>query len=232
MSGFIDRLDWIHIATQLDQEGYARLPGMLDHPSLGALHGRAASPNMELATPLAAQNAGHGDQHFFRPPLCDALAAWRELLYHRLAPIANRWNEVLDVAFRYPADPADFLAWNRQAGQTGELSHLNVLREHGHQALQQRMQEPAMLPLQLVGLLSTPGKDFTGGEFVMVEQRPRMQSRPIVVSLARGDAALIATAQRPVKGTKGYYRVNLKHAISRVRSGQRVGLELVFHHGR
>lgn len=220
----IETLDWPEIAGQLDKEGYALLPGLL----------ATATPltqGMERLrrVSLASSDLGRGDLYDYGADLPQPLATLRESLYPQLAAIANHWNETLDVEYRYPATLQAFLKRQREAGQVQPLSHLNRLGESDYLALHQRADGEHMFPLQLVGLLSAPGQDFTGGEFVMTEQRPRMQSRPMVLPLCQGDAALISTAQRPFKGSKGYYRVNLKHAISRVRSGERVGLELSFH---
>ncbi len=154
---------------------------------------------------------------------------WRSAFYRHLASIANRWHEVLSVEYRYPAKLDDFLKRNRRAGQVRPQSHLNWLGAEDYLALHQRGGGEHVFPLQVVALLSEPGGDFEGAEFVMTEQRPRMQSRPMVLPLKRADAAIICTAERPFKGSRGYYRVNLKHAVSRVRSGERVGLELSFH---
>ena len=129
----------------------------------------------------------------------------------------------------YPDTLDAFLVQNRQARQVRPQSSLSRLREGDYQPLHQRSDGRRVFPLQLAALLSEPDKDFSGGEFVMTEQRPRMQSRPIVLPLRKGDLAIITVAQRPHKGTKGYYRVNLRHAISRVRSGERIGLDLVLH---
>ena len=157
------------------------------------------------------------------------LDAWRTAFYGHLAAIANRWNDTLGMDDRYPATLGDFLRRNRKAGQTRGQSYLSRLGVEDHVPLHQRNAGEEVFPLQLVALLSEPGTDFQGGEFVMTEQRPRTQSRPMVLPLGLGDAALIATAQRPFKGSKGHYRVNLKHAIGRVRQGERIGLELSFH---
>ena len=182
----IARLNWASIETQLGQEGYAILPGLLSESQV-----------RELVEEL--------------PPL---VADLRASFYKHLAPIANRWSEELGVVRRHPS-------------QVRPQSSLSRLREGDYQPLHQQSDSEQAFPLQLIALLSEPGKDFSGGEFVMIEQRPRMQSRPMVLPLRKGDMAIITVAQRPHKGTKGHYRVNLRHAISRVRSGERVGLELM-----
>jgi len=179
----VGRQDWAAIEAQLSEEGYAVLAGALGEDLIA-----------ELMRP--------------RSPLTDDL---RRHLHPHLAPIANRWNAVLD-------EPAPDV---RQAA----FARLTHQREGEDEPLHQAA---STFPLQLVALLSEPGRDFTGGEFVMTEQRPRMQSRPMVLPLRRGSLAVITVAQRPHPGSKGPYRVNLKHAVSRVRSGERWGLELLF----
>src|SRR5690606_33721505 len=155
--------------------------------------------------------------------------AWRTVFYRHLAPIANRWQESLGADYRYPDRLEAFLQRNREAGQAQPLSRLDRLVQGDYLALHQCTDGAHVFPLQLVLLLSEPGEAFTGGEFVMTEQRPRMQSRPMVVPLGIGDAAVIATAGRPVRGGRTCYRVNLRHAISRVHHGERIGVELSFH---
>ena len=199
----VARLDWAGIGAQLDQEGYAVIPGLL-----------CESQVRDLATL-------HGSANIVANLLMS--------FYRHLAPLANRWNDVLDVSHRYPDTLDAFLAQNREAGQIRSRSDLTRLRAGEYQALHQQSDGERVFPLQLVALLSEPGTEFIGGEFVMTEQRPRMQSRPMVLPLRKGDMAIITVARRPHKGTKGWYRVNLKHAIARVRSGERIGLELLFH---
>ncbi|MFC4765442.1 2OG-Fe(II) oxygenase [Dyella koreensis] len=228
-ASLIDRLDWADVGTQLDQEGYAMLPGLLDAAEARAFASWAGAAKAGHHETLASSDLGSGELFYLSQPLPESLAAWREALYRHLAPVANRWNETLGIGYRYPDALDAFLALNHQMGQRRQRSNLSRLREHDYQALHQQTEGEHIFPLQLVVLLSTPGEDFSGGEFVMTEQRPRMQSRPMVLPLKLGDAAIITTAQRPCKGSKGYYRVSLKHAISRVRSGERLGLELWFH---
>lgn len=221
------KLDWPDIANQLDIEGYALLPGLLTRQQSLDLVSQLDTPALSRAS-LASSGFGRGELCYLREPLPVPLPAWRTELYRHLAPIANRWNDVLDIAYRYPTELSAFLRHNRAARHTGTLSHMNRLGQADFLALHQHNQGEHVFPLQIVALLSDPGRDFEGGEFVMTEQRPRMQSRPMVLPLGLGDLAIISTAQRPLKGSKGYYRVNLKHAISRVRRGMRVGLELFF----
>jgi uncharacterized protein len=199
----IDRLDWPRIEAQLNEEGCAILPGVLDDDRIAEL----------LLLPSA---------------LPGSIEDLRRRCYERLVPVANHWNAVRELAQRFPDTMDELVA--RRRGVAGDQAHsaFTRLRAGDDEALHQYGGRPDAFPLQLVALLSEPGKDFTGGEFVLTEQRPRMQSRPMVLPLRRGDLAVIAVAQRPHKGAKGYYRVNLKHAISRVRSGERIGLELLF----
>lgn len=224
----IDRLDWTTIATQLDREGYALLPGLLSFEQADTLARQAR--NMERHREIITGGSGHGERFFLPEPLPSPLDVIQTHFYTHLVHIANRWNEVLQTPDRYPTDLVQFLDFNRDCGQARTLSHLNRLGEADNLTLQQYTEGKQIFPLQIIALLSEPGSDFEGGELVMTEQRPRMQSRPMVLPLQQGDAAIIATAQRPFKGSKGYYRVQTRHAVSRVRRGERIGLELFFHH--
>lgn len=223
------KLDWSGIAAQLDSEGYAVLPRLLAPEDARELAREAAMPNTLRRASLESAHLGRGELFYFGANSPLPWAPWRMAFYRHLAPVANRWNETLNMAYRYPAELHAFLERNRLAGQTQAQSHLNRLRADDYLGLHQRSVAEHVFPLQVVALLTEPGKDFTGGELVMTEQRPRMQSRPMVVPLGLGDAAIITTAQRPFKGASGYYRVNLRHAISRVRGGERIGMELSFH---
>jgi uncharacterized protein len=225
----IDRLDWRDIARRLDIEGYAMLPGLMASERAQELARLAIASEVTPRGTLAAEELGRGELLYFGAALPAPWAGWRSAFYRHLAGVANRWNEVLAIEYRYPAKLDDFLRRNRQAGQVRPQSYLNRLGVEDYLALHQRGGEELVFPLQVVVLLSEPGRDFQGGEFVMTEQRPRMQSRPMVLPLRRGDAAIISTTERPFRGSRGYYRVNLKHAISRVSSGERLGLELSFH---
>ncbi|PHM44774.1 hypothetical protein Xmau_01488 [Xenorhabdus mauleonii] len=229
---YIEKLDCEYIAEQLQNEGYIIFSNMLSHPYFEALHDSlyssmdlALSPNSELVDV-------QGEQSFFKIPTSEILTVCRDMFYRKIMPIANQWNEILGKEFRFPDTPHDFQKLNYEIGQRKELSCLNILRRKNLIPLKNNESTTITFPFKLIGLFSSPETDFSGGEFVMVEQRPRMQSRPIVVPLEKGDVALIALSDRPVKGARGYYRANLKHAISRVRRGQRIGLEVFFHHGK
>lgn len=231
MTAFSHRLamlDWKRIAAELDQDGCAVLPGLFNHEQSGAMAALIDTEAVQNPTPGLRESGGGGVFGLARA-LPESLDALRTALYVQLLPIANRWNEMLGIEERFPSTFDAFRAQNGKAGQAHPQSNLSRLREPAYQALRQYAEGRWVFPLQLVALLSEPGKDFTGGELVMTEQRPRMQSRPMVLPLRMGDAAIIAVAQRPFKGGNGFYRVNTRHAISRVRSGERIGLELVFH---
>jgi hypothetical protein len=215
----IARLDWAGIAAQLDTEGYAVLPGLLGREAARDLAHQIDTMSGAERVPLAASGFGRGELLYFGAGLPAPFEGWRTAFYHHLAVIANRWSEILNYGNHYPMDLEEFLRRNRKAGQMQALSHVNRLGTEDYMALHQRNGDEQVFPLQVVALLSAPGTDFMGGEFVMTEQRPRMQSRPMVLPLKLGDAAIITTSERPFKGTKGYYRVRMKHAISRVRRG-------------
>ena len=221
-------IDWAGIGAQLDVEGYAVVPKVLDDGQIRALTALCEGAGTTHRVSLASRDLGRGDLVFAAQEFPSFVAALQTSVYEQLAPVANRWNAMLDKPHRHPARLSAFLAQDRQEFSREPASHWSVLRAGDYQALHQYSDGVEDFPLQLVVLLSAPGEDFSGGEFVMTEQRPRMQSRPIVLPMHRGTIAIIAVGQRPHAGTKGHYRVNLKHAIGRVRSGQRVGLELFF----
>jgi hypothetical protein len=229
----IDGLDWTGIAAQLSAEGYALVPGLLGPDAARRLARETPTTEAGHRLPQASNGPWRGGLHYsFDACLSPPWGVWRTAFYCHLATIANRWNEILGISDRYPAELDDFLQRNRQAGQFQPQSHVSRLGVEDYVALHQRSDGEYVFPFQVVALLSEPGTDFRGGEFVMTEQRPRTQSRPIVLPLKLGDAAIISTSVRPFQGTKGYYRVNLKHAVSRVHRGERVGVELSFHNAR
>lgn len=223
----VDRLDWAALAAQLDSEGHALLPGWLGADAARALAQRLAAA-ATARVPLAALGLGRGEALGMDGPLPAPLGAWRAALYQPLADIANRWNEALGLDGRYPAAPDDRLLGPRRAGPARWPCCLSRLGAGDEVLLHPGPAGDAGLPLRLVVLLSQPGQDFEGGNFVMTEQRPRMQSRPLVLPLRLGDAAIIATDQRPFQGSRGHYRVRMRHAIGRVRRGERIGLALDF----
>jgi hypothetical protein len=172
---------------------------------------------------------GRGEYKYFSYPLPEIVAALREALYPPLAAIANRWNEAMNVPVRYPARHAEFLKRCHAAGQNRPTPLLLRYGPDDYNCLHQDIYGEHVFPLQVAFLLSAPGVDFTGGEFVLVEQRPRMQSRAEVVPLAQGQGVIFPVHHRPVQGTRGSYRVNMRHGVSRLRSGARFTLGCIFH---
>ncbi|NVD42075.1 2OG-Fe(II) oxygenase [Ensifer sp. HO-A22] len=178
---------------------------------------------------MARHGFGKGEYRYFRYPLPDLLGGLRNALYPRLAEIANQWNGRMGIEERYPAEHAEFLCQCHDAGQTRPTPLLLQYGPGDFNCLHQDLYGDLAFPIQVAILLSEPGQDFTGGEFVLTEQRPRMQSRVEVVPLRQGDAVAFAVHNRPVQGTKGNYRVNLRHGVSRVRSGLRHTAGIIFH---
>jgi hypothetical protein len=178
---------------------------------------------------MSRHGFGRGEYKYFAYPLPDTVAGLRTAIYPRLAPIANRWNAAMGIDVQYPDTHAAFLARCHAAGQQRPTPLLLQYGVDDYNCLHQDLYGEHVFPLQVAILLSEPGRDFSGGEFVLTEQRPRMQSRPQVVPLRQGDAVVFAVHQRPVQGTRGSYRVNLRHGVSRVRSGHRHTLGIIFH---
>jgi hypothetical protein len=172
---------------------------------------------------------GRGEYRYFKYPLPTIVESLRTDIYPHVVPTANRWNEAMHIDIRYPKQLADFIERCHQAGQKKPTPLMLRYRREDYNCLHQDLYGEHVFPLQLTIQLSQPNKDFTGGEFVMTEQRPRMQSRPMVVSLQQGDAVLFAVNNRPVQGNKGMYRVKLRHGVSRIQSGERYALGVIFH---
>lgn len=223
-------LDWQQIEDELNQYGCAVVPGLLDADTCAALAARYDdASHFRSKVVMQRHGFGQGEYQYFAYPLPDAVAALREQLYGPLAAIANRWQAAMDLDARFPSSHADFLARCHAAGQTRPTPLLLRYGAGDYNCLHQDLYGEHVFPLQLAVLLSRPQDDFTGGEFVLTEQRPRMQSRAEVVPLAQGDAVLFPVAQRPVNGTRGCYRVNMRHGVSRLRSGTRHTLGIIFH---
>ncbi|PWJ84775.1 hypothetical protein C7441_10440 [Pseudaminobacter salicylatoxidans] len=225
--------DWPATTAELDDYGCAVLEKLLtpqECRDFAALYAREEHFRSHIE--MARHGFGKGEYRYFRYPLPELLDGLRTALYARLAPIANAWNERLNVAMRYPAGHADFLRLCHESGQTRPTPLLLQYVAGDFNCLHQDLYGELAFPLQVAILLSEPGRDFTGGEFVLTEQRPRMQSRAEVVPLRQGDAVVFAVHNRPVNGTKGAYRVNLRHGVSRLRSGRRQTLGIIFHDAR
>lgn len=226
----IGAADWTRVSGDLDGHGWALLETLLspgECEALAGLYGNEGLFRSRIA--MARHGFGRGEYKYFSYPLPDPVASLRPALYARLAPLANRWNEAMGIAVRYPALHADFIKRCHKAGQKRPTPLLLQYGKGDYNCLHQDLYGEHVFPLQVVILLSAPGRDFSGGEFVLTEQRPRMQSRAAVVPLRQGDAAVFAVHHRPVKGTRGYYRVNLRHGVSRLRSGRRHTAGVIFH---
>jgi hypothetical protein len=223
-------IDSQHLSAELDAQGWSLLPALLTRAeceALAALYSR--EPLFRSRVVMERHGYGRGEYKYFEYPLPEQVAALRAGLYARLAPIADRWSAALGSEIRYPASHVEFVARCHAAGQRRPTPLLLRYREGDFNHLHQDLYGEQVFPLQVAILLSQPEHDYTGGEFVMTEQRPRMQSRPMVIPLGQGDAVVFAVHQRPVQGARGVYRVNLKHGVSRLRSGQRLTLGVIFH---
>jgi hypothetical protein len=224
------RLDWQRLAAALDGEGCAVIAALLTAEECAALVATYdAEDRFRSRIVMARHGFGRGEYKYFGHPLPEIVAELRVALYAPLARIANRWNEILGVAARYPDAHAAFLDRCRRAGQTKPTPLLLRYGEGDYNCLHQDLYGEHVFPLQAAFLLSRPGHDFTGGELVLTEQRPRMQSRVEVVPLARGDGVIFPVRHRPARGMRGFYRVNLRHGVSRLRSGHRHTLGIIFH---
>ncbi len=235
LAGRVAAVDWPRVTQELDAEGCARIERMIapaECAALAALYREevgAEGGTFRSRVVMARHGFGRGEYKYFDYPLPDLVAALRETLYPRLVPIANRWQPALGDGAHFPPRHAAFIERCHRAGQARATPLLLRYGAGDYNCLHQDLYGEHVFPLQVVLLLSQPGRDFDGGEFVMTEQRPRMQSRPIVLPLQQGDAAVIAVHQRPVLGARGVYRVNLRHGVSRIRSGERFAAGIIFH---
>lgn len=223
-------IDWTAVAAELDAQGAARLGPLLAPAECRALARKYDEAELFRSRVVMARHGfGRGEYQYFANPLPDAVRALRAALYPRLVPVANRWQEAMGLPVRFPDGHAEFLARCHAAGQARPTPLLLRYGPGDYNCLHQDLYGEHAFPLQVVVLLSAPGEDFTGGELVLTEQRPRMQSRAEVVPLAQGEAAVFAVSQRPVQGSRGSYRVTMRHGVSRVRSGERHTLGIIFH---
>lgn len=226
----VQALDWEQIVHDLDAQGSAVLAQLITADECQWL--AALYPQDELFRShiiMGRHGFGRGEYKYFAYPLPDLLAGLRTTLYTHLAPIATGWNAMMGIDVRYPERHDDFLARCHEAGQRKPTPLLLQYGEGDYNCLHQDLYGEHIFPIQVAILLSEPARDFMGGEFVLTEQRPRMQSRPEVVPLRQGDAVAFAVHHRPVQGTRGIYRVNLRHGVSRVRSGHRHTVGIIFH---
>ena len=226
----MNTVDWKSLTQDLDTEGSSVIERLLSPDECQALAGLYPKDDIFRSRIVMARHGfGRGEYKYFSYPLPDLIAGLRTAIYPHLVPIANRWNNAMGIDVRYPEKHADFIARCHQAGQSKPTPLLLQYGAGDYNCLHQDLYGQHVFPLQLTILLSEPRKDFTGGEFVMTEQRPRMQSRPIVVPLRQGDAVVFAVNHRPAQGTRGAYRVNLRHGVSRLRSGHRHTAGIIFH---
>ncbi len=230
ISARVEALNWIEVGSHLDGHGWAMVEQLLTAEECRAVAGLYQDDSRFRGRVVMARHSfGRGEYKYFSYPLPDIIADLRTTLYGRLAPLANCWNESLGVNVRYPEAHADFIQRCHKAGQTRATPLLLQYGAGDYNCLHQDLYGEHVFPLQVAFLLAEPEKDFTGGEFVLTEQRPRMQSRAEVVPLRQGDGAIFAVHHRPVQGARGVYRVNLRHGVSRLRSGRRHTVGVIFH---
>lgn len=223
-------VDWQALGSDLDAQGYAVIPQLLTGEACAAMSARYDEDALFRSRVVMARHGyGRGEYRYFAYPLPDPVAELRTQVYAQLAPLANRWSSAMGIALSYPDTHADFIARCHAAGQLRPTPLLLRYGADDYNCLHQDLYGEHVFPLQLAVLLSRPGEDFSGGEFVLTEQRPRMQSRAEVVPLTQGDAVVFAVHHRPVQGSRGTYRVNLRHGVSRLRTGHRHTLGVIFH---
>jgi len=223
-------IDWTAVAADLDAHGCALIPQLLHAPTCEALAARYDAADTFRSTVFMARHGfGRGEYRYFAYPLPEPVATLRAALYPPLAEIANRWNTALGERTRFPAEHAEYLARCHAAGQVRPTPLLLRYGAGDYNCLHQDLYGEHVFPLQAAILLSEPGRDFEGGEFVLTEQRPRMQSRAEVVPLRQGNAVVFPVHHRPVQGGRGIYRVNMRHGVSRLRAGRRHTLGIIFH---
>jgi hypothetical protein len=223
-------IDWMRMAADLDAQGCAVIEHLLTHDECVALASLYERDELFRSRVVMSRHGyGRGEYKYLAYPLPDLVVDLRTSLYPHLAHVANRWYEAMGIDARFPARHAAFLERCHAAGQRRPTPLLLRYGIDDYNCLHQDLYGPHVFPLQLTILLSEPGREFEGGEFVMTEQRPRMQSRPQVVPLRQGDAVVFAVQQRPVRGSRGFHRVNMRHGVSRVRSGRRCTAGIIFH---
>ncbi|MCW7540215.1 2OG-Fe(II) oxygenase [Aquabacterium sp. A7-Y] len=223
-------MDWTRLLDEVDDRGCALLERLLDADTCRALAALYQEDGLFRSRVVMTRHGfGRGEYKYFAYPLPALIDGLRSVLYAQLAPLANRWQEALGLPERFPADHPAFVRRCHAAGQRRPTPLLLQYGPGDYNCLHQDLYGEQVFPLQVAVLLSEPGRDFSGGEFVLTEQRPRLQSRPEVVPLRQGDAVVFAVHHRPVPGSRGTYRVMMRHGVSRLRSGQRHTLGLIFH---
>jgi hypothetical protein len=226
----VARLDWNSIAADLDGHGCAVIGPLMTREQCVELAASYDTPEIFRSQVVMARHGfGRGEYRYFSYPLPPVISALRTALYPHLAEIANRWNEAMGIEVRFPKEHEAFLRRCHEAGQTKPTPLLLKYGSGDYNCLHQDLYGEHVFPLQVAFLLAKPGVDFMGGEFVLTEQRPRMQSRAEVVSLEQGQGVIFPVHHRPVQGTRGTYRVNMRHGVSRLRSGRRHTLGVIFH---
>ena len=226
----VDAFDWLGIGRDLDRQGNAIVQQLLSPEECRAIAGLYSNDDIFRSRVVMGRHGfGRGEYKYFSYPLPDLLSELRTAVYPHLVPVSNRWNDAMGIDTRYPEQHADFVECCHSAGQVRPTPLLLQYGVGDYNCLHQDLYGEHVFPLQLAILLSDPGVDFIGGEFIMTEQRPRMQSRPMVVPLRQGDGVIFAVHNRPVQGTRGMYRVNLRHGVSRILSGRRHTVGIIFH---
>ena len=226
----LDKLDWSAIAASIDTHGCATTGPILPAKLCAELMARYDDDGQFRSRIVMARHGfGQGEYKYFSNPLPESVAGLRTALYPPLAEVANRWNERLGIAQRFPADHGAYLARCHKAGQTRPTPLLLKYGPGDYNCLHQDLYGEHVFPLQVAFLLSDPTEDFTGGEFVLTEQRPRRQSRVEVVPLRQGEGVIFPVHHRPAQGARGTYRVTMRHGVSRLRSGQRMTMGIIFH---
>ena len=221
---------WERVYRELDAEGNAVIKDLMSPDECDKIRALYDKDDLFRSNIVMERHGfGRGEYRYFSYPLPDLITTLRTSLYPHLVPIANRWNESMRIDVRYPSTHAEYIQRCHNAGQKKPTPLLLKYGTDDYNCLHQDLYGEHVFPLQIAVLLSEPGKDFTGGEFVMTEQRPRMQSRPMVVPLRKGDGVVFAVNHRPVQGKKSVYRVNMRHGVSRLRSGSRYTLGIIFH---
>ena len=226
----IETANWQSITETMNQNGYACIPKLLSDEQCETLKSEYNTPNLYRKTVVMARHRfGLGEYKYFNYPLPEIIQAIRTIIYPHLAPIANAWFNALNIDRQFPLQHAELLRQCHENGQQKATALILKYEKGGFNALHQDLYGDVYFPIQIVLLLDEPGKDFTGGEFVLIQQTPRTQSKAIVVKPQKGDVVIFTTNFKPEKGTRGYYRVNMKHGVSEVQEGQRHTLGIIFH---